>query len=430
MMNRSKCLLVAGAALFALAAQAAVEFPPRRVNYDEAKVPPYRLEDPLVFTNGTRLVSPDQWPARRREILALLEREIYGKRPAPPSVCEIEKTEEGLVFCDLAKRRQFSMWFRKDRSGPRIDWMLLSPVDSPKPVPVIVILNYYGNHELLPDECIPVQDSWMPGWATTSVTHRVVNPVRGKVRYPYDVVLAKGYAVLTACYAQVAPDPWYREMTPEEYRSGGVYELWPKAERDVGSLQAWAWAISRGLDLAERLPELDVRRSVAFGCSRLAKAALLAGAFDERFATVVACETGGGGAPLHKRQFGENADWMTQIFPHWFCRAYLKYANNEQAMPLDSHFLLAAVAPRRLLVEGHDEPWYDTRGEWLACRAASPVWEFLGKRGLPGDAFPGDFSTAAIGPSLGYVRRPGRHGISGYDWLWMLDFADAGRNEL
>ena len=62
--------------------------------------------------------------------------------------------------------------------------------------------------------------------------------------------------------------------------------------------------------------------------------------------------------------------------------------------------------------------------EYLACKAASPVWDFLGKTGMPGDGYPEDYDTSCIGPYLGYVRRSEAHGISAYDWLWMLDFAD------
>ena len=86
--------------------------------------------------------------------------------------------------------------------------------------------------------------------------------------------------------------------------------------------------------------------------------------------------------------------------------------------------LLACVAPRHLLIEGFDQEWFDTRGEYLACQAASPVWEFLGKPGLPKKPFPQDFDTSCIGSHLGYVRRSGNHGFSPYDWRWMLDFAD------
>ena len=167
------------------------------------------------------------------------------------------------------------------------------------------------------------------------------------------------------------------------------------------------------------VPYLSKTRRVSPG-----KAALIAAARDERFAVCVPNQTGGGGAPLAKRDYGENVGTEMESFPHWYCRAYGKYADNERAMPFDQHLLLAAVAPRALLVEGFDEPWFDTKGEYLACRAASPAWEFLGHPGLPPGGFPDNFSTALVGPRLGYVRRGGAHGLSGYDWLWLLDFAD------
>jgi hypothetical protein len=417
--KKSLCLI----AVLVLSSVAVAE-PVRRVNYDEAKVPPYELEDPLVSTNGQRLVSVDQWPERRREMLSLIERELYGKWPAAPETLVIDKTDESETFYGLARMKQFSMYFYPDRSGPRMDWMLLEPAYAKGRSPVIVLLNYRGNHELMPDANVRVPDFWVPKRHTRGKTpNRIDASVRGVIRYPLDLVIARGYAVLTACYLQAATDPETKEMSVDECRKRGFYTLWE--DTDVGTLAVWGWALSRGLDLAERQPELDTTRAVAFGYSRLAKAALLAGAFDERFKVVIPCQTGGGGVPLQKRQFGENADWMTQVFPHWFCKAYMKYANNEKALPLDQHFILAAVAPRHLLVQGFNEPWYDTKGEWLACRAASPVWEFLGKPGLPGgDSFPDDFSDAAVGTHLGYVRRPGVHGISAYDWQWALDFAD------
>ncbi len=60
----------------------------------------------------------------------------------------------------------------------------------------------------------------------------------------------------------------------------------------------------------------------------------------------------------------------------------------------------------------------------LACRAASPVWEFLGLGGLPKGESPVDYDTSLIGSRLGYVHRRGKHGQSGYEWNWLLDFAD------
>jgi len=396
----------------------------RCVNYDEAKVGPYVLEDPLVFVDGRRLESAADWPSRRREMLDILQREEFGRWPEKPDAFVFEKTEESAQYFGLGIRRQYSMWFREDRSGPRIDWMLLLPTHRRGPVPVIVMLNNKGNHELFADEGVRVHDAWVPRrQAKGTDPHRLDASRRGALRWPLETVLSRGYAVLMSCYSQAAPDPDAGEMTVADCRSRGCYALWKNAG-DIGTLTVWGWALSRGLDLAERLPELDAGCSVAFGCSRLAKAALVAGAFDERFKVVVPCQSGCGGPALLKRQFGENVDWMNKEFQHWFCKKFLTYANNEQSMPFDQHFLLAAVAPRHLLIEGFDEPWYDTRGEWLACRAASPVWTFLAKPGLPDGEWPADYSTAAIGSHLGYVRRPGSHGISAYDWNWMLDFAD------
>jgi hypothetical protein len=93
-------------------------------------------------------------------------------------------------------------------------------------------------------------------------------------------------------------------------------------------------------------------------------------------------------------------------------------------MDFDQHLLLACVAPRALLVEGFNQKWFDTEGEYLSVRAASPVWEFLGKPGLPNGCWPDSFSTNAIGKYLGYVRRDGPHGLWAYDWKWMMDFAE------
>jgi hypothetical protein len=87
--------------------------------------------------------------------------------------------------------------------------------------------------------------------------------------------------------------------------------------------------------------------------------------------------------------------------------------------------LLAAVAPRALLVQGFDTSrWMHTKGEYLACRAAAPVWKFLGRGTMPDVPYPDNYCTSGIGESFGYVRRSEQHGISAHDWMWLLDFAD------
>ena len=114
-----------------------------------------------------------------------------------------------------------------------------------------------------------------------------------------------------------------------------------------------------------------------------------------------------------------------RMFTHWYCKAYKKYERNPaQLLTFDQHLLLAAVAPRKLLIAGFDKVWFDTEGEYLACRAASPVWEFLGKPGFPDVPYPDDFDTSAIGPYLGYYRRSEEHGIAAFDWWQLLKFLE------
>ena len=48
--------------LVALAGAAAARSP----NYDESKVAPYVLEDPLAFADGRKLKDASEWPARRK----------------------------------------------------------------------------------------------------------------------------------------------------------------------------------------------------------------------------------------------------------------------------------------------------------------------------------------------------------------------------
>lgn len=412
----------------------------RNPNYEPSKIGPYELEDPLTFLDGRKVANAADWAERRKEILAVFAREMYGQPPPPPKAVVTELADEKIgAAAGFAIRRQYRMWFTPDKSGPCVNWILWIPRYAQKPVPVILFLNYEGNHELVTDPDVPVCAAWI----RKGRDHRPEESIRGRMQntdsdavFPLGTILARGYAVMSACYAEVSPDPDRIGWSPdaEKYPQStfaytGVFGLWgernPQRTDNPTSLGAWAWALSRGLDLAGRIPEIDAGRAVVTGYSRLGKAALLAAARDERFAVCVPNQTGGGGAPLAKRDYGENVSTENINFTHWYCPAYAKYAADPAGtLPFDQHLFLACVAPRALLIEGFDEPWFDTEGEYLAVRAASPVWELLKGSGMPPVAFPPDFDTAAIGRHLGYVRRSEKHGISAYDWQWTLDFAD------
>ena len=401
----------------------------QEVNFDESLVAPYTLPDPLRFVDGKK-VKKSNWQQRRLEILDIFQHEMYGLMP-PPSPIYLEPLEEGTTLAEFGHRRQVRMWFRQDKSGPFVDWLIITPESARGPVPAVMLLNYRGNHTVLNDEEIVItntRDVPFNHYREEAPRGLCANPDTVSY-YPVSSILARGYAFVTACYNDVCadPDPATRE-NQDRYAYNRVFELWGPHDNtrtdNTTCLTAWAWALSRGMDMLERDSAIDARRVVLTGCSRLGKAALIAGAFDERFPVVVPNQTGGGGVPLAKRNYGENITTETRSFTHWYCRAYDKYAGHEDMMPFDQHMFLACVAPRALLVEGFDSPWFDTRGEFLALQAASPVWKMLTGKGLPRVVWPDDYDTSAIGERLGYVRRNLDHGHSAHDWQWMLDFAD------
>lgn len=409
------------------------------VNYDRSKVPAYTLPDPLVFKDGRKVRNAKQWRERRREILEIFQSEMYGRIPPKPETVVCETFDEGVTLAGFGIRRQVRMWFKADKTGPSIDWIIVYPRYAEGPVPAIISLNYKGNHSIISDpEVSYPKGCWFHG----------KNPVDGHYPddsnraffdgqtnatiYPIQMILARGYAFVSACYADVSPDPTEEDDRTQklqwDFPYTGVFDLWgPRDESrtdNITSLGAWAWSLSRGMDMIQNDTRIDAGKVVVAGCSRLGKAALLAGVSDERFSVVAPVQTGGGGVPLQKHFFGENAHTMSRTFNHWYCSAYDKYCDNEAAMPFDQHMLLSCVAPRPLLIMGFNDPWYDTEGEYLAVKAASPVWKLLGGKGLPAGSWPDSYDTSAIGTDLGYVRRSEKHGIAAYDWMWMLDFAD------
>ena len=403
-------------------------------NYDKTKIAPYTLEDPLTFVDGRKVTTPAEWELRRQEILGIFAREMYGQEPPPPEKLLIDKIEEKPdAMAGFAVRAQYRMRFSPDGKGGEIHWLLLRPRYAAKPVPPILFLNFGGNHAYIPDEEVVIPEMWshrLPSHHVDETRGTRCDP-NSPGCCPIALLIAAGYAVLTACYCEVSPDP--NPTEPEErfkqqnFAYNGVFELWGKRDENrtdnITALGAWAWALSRGLDLAEKIPELDVSRAIVTGCSRLGKTALLAAARDTRFAVCVPNQCGAGGATLAKRDYGENVATETRMFTHWFCKAYKKYERNPaELLTFDQHMLVAAVAPRRLLIEGYDSPWFDTEGEYLACKAASPVWELLGKKGLPEGPFPEDFDTSLIGGDLGYYHRSEEHGLAAFDWWQLMRF--------
>ena len=395
-------------------------------------------EDPLVFAGGTAVRDADDWALRREEIKEIFQQQMYGTIPAPAPVF-IDRIDRGntVISGVNAVREQYRMWFSDDRSGPKIDWLVVRPRSASGPVPVILTLNYWGNHTFIPDPEVVVPDCWMEKETEFGISGNTANPDwRGKLltgelryHYPIDEFLRRGYAFVTACYAEVCPDP-ETVAKQREIAFTRVFDLWaprdPSAADNPMSLGVWGWSLMRAVDMIETLPALAADKIMVTGCSRLGKAALIAGAFDERFALVAPVQTGSGGVPMtkHLTPDKESIASETSTYTHWFSPRYAAWAGHEAEMPFDQHLLLSLVAPRPMLVLGFNNLWFDAYGEFLSLQAASPVWTFLGKDASFGTAFPETGTTTAIGANLGYARRDGAHGVVASDWDWILNFSE------
>ena len=385
------------------------------------------LPDVLVTNSGRRVTDADTWRnVRRPEILELFRREVYGRMPGRPAGMTFKVFDEDrAALGGTAVRKQVRINFTADPKGPGMDLLLYLPAHAPRPVPVFLILNFRGNHAVIADPAIRLTESWIKQAAGVENNH-ATEAGRGSraYRFPVDRILARGYGLATIYYGDIDPD------FDDGFKNGvqGAFDgPGPRPADAWGSISAWAWGLSRGLDYLETDPDVDAKRVMTAGHSRLGKTALWAAAEDERFAGAFATGSGCMGAAIGRRMIGENIADINRRFGYWFCANFHKYNFREFALPVDQHELLALIAPRPVYLGSAElDIWSDPIGEFAAARAAAPVFELLGAA-APGQAFPAKYfpplHTPVMG-ALGFHVRAGEHDILAYDWECFMDFAD------
>lgn len=395
-------------------------------NDDESKVPAYTLPELLKCEDGTVVDSADVWNAKRRpELLRMFEEHVFGTLPAGKIPLRTKvRSSVSDALDGKALRREVTVFFSDDDSGPQMDLLIYTPANATKPVPAFLGYNFNGNHAVEKDPRIHLTESWMRNNTDQGIEdNKATEASRGSEssRWAVSTIISRGYGLVTIYYGDVDPDfdDGFRNGIHSLFENGDA----PRAGDAGGSISAWAWGLSRALDVLESDKAIDAKKVAVFGHSRLGKTSLWAGATDQRFAMVIANESGCGGAALDKRIFGETVNRINTSFPHWFCINHRRYNNNEAAMPVDSHMLIALSAPRPVYVASAEEDtWADPYGEYLGLYHAGPAFRLFGKKVFESDQMLTVDSPLQV--DVAYHIRTGKHDVTDYDWDNYLTFAD------
>jgi hypothetical protein len=406
--------------------------------YNEALANPYpNLPDPLTLKNGRKVTDADMWVKQRRpEILEDFEREIYGRIPknTPKVSWEVTSNTPGMNG-DVAIVTKQLVGHVDNSSYPaisvNIQLTLVTPANASGPVPVMM------------------QFGAAPGAGRGGApAGRGGAPAGGRGPQAPDwrqQLLAKGWG-----YANLNPGSIQADNGAGLTVGiiGLVNKGQPRKLDDWGALAAWAWGASRALDYFETDKSVDAKQVGLEGHSRYGKATIVAMAFDERFAIAYVSSSGAGGAKLNRRKYGELVENVLAANEyHWMAGNFFKYGGNWDAMPVDTHELVALIAPRPVFLgagKGPDtnpdgsilapldangapravinDAWVDAKGTFLAGVGAGPVYRLLGKKDLGATEFP-PIETTLISGEIGFRQHSGGH-TDAPNWPTFLMFAD------
>jgi hypothetical protein len=376
---------------------------PNAANTDESKANPYpQLPGLMTLKDGTKVTTAEQWrQLRRPEIVEDFEREVLGRIPdgVPGVKWELLKTtEKKLGETEVIEKRLAG---RVDNSTcPEISVNILMSVVTPKvakkPVPTLMMFGFTMFDQ--DGEDIDFGGRFRRGQRPGGPPPKTQQLVES----------GWGYATINANSIQEDSggerQRHFGPPRPAGQNGGGLTrgiigltnKGQPRKPDQWGSLRAWGWGASRGLDYLETDPAVDATRVGIDGVSRYGKAALVTMACDQRFAMALVGSSGEGGASLYRRNFGEMVENLTGSGEyHWMAGNFLKYGTAESSfgsmnasdLPVDAHMLIALCAPRPTFIsygvpERGDALWLDQQGSFMAAIAAQPAFRLLGARGL------------------------------------------------
>lgn len=406
---------------------------PNHANYDEGKANPFPdIPDPLVMNNGQKVTTPKMWWAQRRpELVDMFEKYVYGRVPAnvPKVTWTVRATDhETIAFTPVVARDLIGSV--DNSSYPaitvKLHMTLVTPANTKGPVPVLMMFGKAGfpaPNEPSAEEFERINNAWKtllvqqdPSLEDVFKQHPAWEPVRA-TPFQFPQLTKDGdppamWQLIAAGWGFALFDTASAQADDGAGITRGIIGLankgQPRKPEDWGALRAWAWGASRGLDYLETDPAVDVKHIGIEGVSRFGKAALVAMAFDQRFAVVLVGSSGKGGSTLLRRNFGEAVENLTGGEYYWMAGNFMKYGASDAAfgpktpgdIPVDSNEVIALCAPRLTFIsygvpEAGDAKWLDQQGSFMATVDANRVFTLLGAKGL---AVSDHYKTAKIPP--------------------------------
>lgn len=393
---------------------------------------PVRPEMPDVFTmnDGSRVTTPAQWVKRRVELRTILEYYHTGRMPpAPGNVRGVEVSSQLLQHGKI-RYRLIRLTFGPDEklsldvgiyspTGAGPVPALIQPGGSPPGAPVLPRLPLgpgqgRGWDILLPTKLLEAQAA---KWAAAHghPTHPPggfggpIDPERAAATNP---ALAHGFAYVMFNPNDCAEDTTLREPDGSfAFRTTRFFPAYPGY--DWGIIGGWVWGIMRIVDYLQHDSAVDPTKIIVTGTSRYGKAAMIAGAFDDRIALVAPGASSGLGTPAYRfsgyaRGGGEGLTVEVRKYANEFSPHLHQFWGQVDKLPYDAHWFPALTAPRPwIMLEGTHDPNVSHRGVRETWIHARPVYAFLG-------------APDRIG--IYWADRP--HGFGDTDWDGLLAFAD------
>src|SRR6478609_2423136 len=188
-----------------------MELPPP--NYDEARVPPYRLPELLRTESGAVVDSAQAWREHRRpELLELFRRHVYGRFDADVEIEVTRVVTDAMACGGAAVRSELDVGIRapgKRSNAATVQVLVFEPARGAGPFPAFLGLNLYGNQTVHPDPALRLAAGWLPEKDEVGLLGNVATEAsRGMhaARFPIELLLSRGYALVTAYVGDIDPD--------------------------------------------------------------------------------------------------------------------------------------------------------------------------------------------------------------------------------